>query len=395
MAQRLAAAIILSQACLGPMSVAAEQEAVNQMLFRGENWSIRQMASYATPASESYLILPVTRRASGKWEVGGSIKDDGYEQIYVDLVKRRIGPDASSKKRNGKTYTCKGSKKENKKKLASQNYYGACSSHFFTANGTEKVAQAVIACALLGCLGGYDSNWTPVFRPTRFKKALSSGLMKEVEEFVRRKHLTAIDEQLDLFSETTTNYLQELDQINASENDLEVLQRTKKHLVELESEYKSYIKDFEKAHLRIDYSRGFSPKKTSIDNRMESFLQVYGAAFSDSANLISELDSKIEALGRAKAAEQARLLAERRGIIDRIQRLLKENGYYVAKIDGSLGPETRTSIQSFFSDLDGQEISEDLEAMLSKIESALLAPAGNCSKSLDEVSYSACFTLDL
>ena len=143
------------------------QEAVSEISFRGDSWSISQLPLYDRPSSETYLILPIILRTSGKWEIGGSVNQDGYEQIFVDLAKRQIGPNARNTDRSGKFYDCKGSKTNIRKKWRSQGLYGACRSHFFSADGVAKAAQAIIACAILACVGGYDSDWFPMFRAAR------------------------------------------------------------------------------------------------------------------------------------------------------------------------------------------------------------------------------------
>ncbi|MDC3124119.1 peptidoglycan-binding protein [Gammaproteobacteria bacterium] len=372
----------------------AAQEANSEISFRGENWSISQLPRWDRPNSDTYLTLPVILRPSGKWEVGGSIKEDGYEQIFVDLVRRQIGPDASNTDRNGKKYYCEGSKSENKKKWRASEIYIACSSFFYTAGATEKVAQAVIMCALVACLGGYDSDWFPKFRPSRFKKALASGLFHEVEKYVHAMQLTAIDKQVAAFNAETTRFLQAMDQIDPRGNDLEVLKQGETLLAKLEFDYKSDLENFEKANSGIDYSRGFSPKRITVEERRKAAIEEYETALIESGALKSALVLRIDQVNRARAAEQARLKEERMRIIDKIQILLKENAYYAATVDGALGPATQSAVQAFFSDFGRQPVSENVKGLLSEIESTILESAGPCAGSPTDQRYVACFTFD-
>ena len=373
----------------------AAQGVVEELSYRGDVWSISQLPRFDRPNSDTYVVLPIIRRASGKWEIGGSIKQDGYEQIFVDLVKRQIGPDARNTDRNGKTYYCKGSKNENRKKFRLQDLYISCLSSFFTADGAQKVTQAVLACAILACLGGYDSDWFPIFRPALFKEVLSSGLISELDEFFRGRQLTEVDSRVAFFRDKTAQFLTEVDQIDTEENDLEVLRQTEKLIVDLEAGYKLHLEDFEDANSRVNYSLGFSPKKSAVAKRTKPIFEEYETTLSKIISIKTALVSKIDQLNRARSAEQAKLLKERMRIINRIQSLLKENEYYAANIDGLLGPGTQAAIRSFFSDLGGQKVSGDMKKLLSEIETAILKPTGSCSKMPSDSPYVACLTLDL
>ena len=63
----------------------AAQGVVEKCLIVEMN-DVSQLPRFDRPNSDTYVVLPITS-CFKKWEIGGSIKQDGYEQIFVDLVK--------------------------------------------------------------------------------------------------------------------------------------------------------------------------------------------------------------------------------------------------------------------------------------------------------------------
>jgi hypothetical protein len=375
--------------CLPFQSLAA-QERPNTITFAGEVWTIEELPFTPKwrPNTNSFAIFNIIK--SGKlWLVGGNLTNPSAELVYVDQETKTLGPYGSS---NIKGSFCE-AKSSVRKELAQKGQYSVCRSEFYTSNKLEKGAQAVIMCLLVACLGGYDSSWLPVFRPNKFKQALSSSseqaslgastLMESFAVFFRNKELSAIQQQATRFNNLTHQVVKTLSSINYGTRDIAIAKSDTALVKELSERHKRNLQYFH------DNTRPVSKlplglNLLEIQNEQKKILpysQTTEERIEEIAQLLTANLNKLEKLREIELAT-----------VRKIQNLLSEHLYSSLAVDGLFGPSTVNALENFYSDVDVPIELEDKQKILRTIESSYIEPVGTCPRTSNDSGYTICFT---
>jgi len=396
--------------CLPFQSLAA-QERDNTITFAGEVWTIEELPSLpknytiadpSTLDTNSFAIFNIIK--SGKlWLVGGNLTNPSAELVYVDQETKTLGPYGSS---NIKRSFCE-AKSSVRKELAQKGQYSVCRSEFYTSSKLEKGAQAVIACLLIACLGGYDSSWVPVFRPNKFKQALSSSseqaslgastLMESFAVFFRNKELSAIQQQATRFNNSTHQIVKTLNSINYGTKDIAIARSDTALVKDLSEHHKRNLQYFH------DNTRPVSKlplglNLLEIQNEQKKILpysQTTEERIEEIAQLLTANLNKLEKLREIELATLNKLEKLREielATVRKIQNLLSEHLYSSLAVDGLFGPSTVNALENFYSDVDVPIELEDKQKILRTIESSYIEPVGTCPRTSNDSGYTICFT---
>ncbi|MDG1165186.1 MAG: peptidoglycan-binding domain-containing protein [Porticoccaceae bacterium] len=378
---RLACSIFV--VCL-PLQELAAQDTSSNISFNGELWSLAQLLRLRTcapPAIGNYEVLIIYKDYLNKWVIGGDLKKPTAEMIYVDRRNRLIGPFTSSQNTAGVDYECV-DRETAKASQVNQGVYNACRSDFYSPDTTIKVAQMVIACAILACLGGYDTDWFPIFRPQKLKQEiLASGLMAQFEKYFQGKERLHAETRVALINDATNSLLDKLDSINEEAQDSAALRSSIERLTESSKEYNQQINEFlnETFH---DTSLGFALGDSLSKKRQASETLV---------SMNGRIDKSLQLMTKNL---KAIMLAER-AIVSEIQSLLKDQSYYTYAVGGLFGVGTLKAIKTFSQDASVPVEHYDKPKLLRSVKSSFMSPVGSCSKSSTEGPFVACFSIDI
>ena len=365
-----------------PFQHTVAQEDLNaDFFYAGEAWTIKELpisVANIPSSTNSYATFNIIKSGE-KWLVGGTLANLSAELLYVDQKTKTLGPFTSSANRG----FCS-AKAEVREKLRKKREYSACRSEFYTSDKVSKVAQAAVACLLFACLGGYDRDWFPVFRPKLLKQALgSSGLMASFAEHFRNKELLAIRQHATIFKDATSGILTRLNSINYSTKNIASTRAGTALLQELSENHRRNLQDFQKK-TRSDFSLPFHLDRSQIQNEREKILP-----YSQSTkNRIEEIEQLLTAnLNKLEKLREIELATVRE-----IQNLLKEHRYSALTADGLIGPRTVNALANFYSDINVPIERGDKQKILATIKSALIDPVGTCPRIPSDLSYTVCFT---
>lgn len=368
--------------CL-PLQELVAQDTSSNIRYNGELWSLAQLPSVrlsTPPAASNYEVLIIYKDYLNKWVIGGDLKKPTAEMIYVDRRNRLIGPFTSSQDTAGVDYECVDRKTATATQV-NQGVYNACRSDFYSADTTVKVAQMVIACAILACLGGYDTDWFPIFRPQKLKQEiLASGLMAQFEKYFQDKERLHVETRVALINDATNSLLDKLDSINEETQDAASLRSSVERLTELSKEYNQQINEFRNENFH-DTSLGFA---------LGDFLSKKRQASDVLVSMNERIDESLQLITKNLNAIK---LAER-AIVSEIQALLKDQSYYTYAVDGLFGAGTLKAIKIFSQDVSLPVERYDKPKILRSVKSSFISPVGSCSKSLTDGAFVACFSID-
>ncbi len=368
--------------CL-PLQELAAQDTSSNIRYNGELWSLAQLPRLrlsAPPASSNYEVLIIYKDYLNKWVIGDDLKKPTAEMIYVDRRNRLIGPFTSSQNTAGVDYKCI-DRETAKATQANQGIYNACRSDFYSPDTTIKVAQMVIACAILACLGGYDTDWFPIFRPQKLKQEiLASGLMAQFEKYFQDKERLHVETRINLINDATNSLLDTLESINEDAQDSATLRSSVERLTELSKEYNQQINKFRNENFH-DTSLGFSLGDFLSEKRQASEVLV---------SMNERIDKSLQLITKNL---NAIMLAER-AIVSEIQALLKDQSYYTYAVDGLFGVGTLEAIKTFSQDVSVPVERYNKPKLLRSVKSSFMSPVGSCSKSSTEGPFVACFSID-
>ena len=377
---RFACSIFL--VCL-PLQELAAQDTSSNIRHNGELWSLAQLPRVrlsAPPAASNYEVLTIYKDYRNKWVIGGDLKISTAELVYVDRRNRLIGPFTSSKSYAGADYECF-DRKTAKATQVKEGVYNACRSDFYSADTTVKVAQMLIACAIVACLGGYDTDWFPIFRPQRLKQEiLASGLMPQFEKYFQNKERLHVETRVALINDATNSLSDKLDSMNEEAQDLAVLRSSLERLTKLSKEYNQQINEFRNENFH-DVSLGF----TSGD-----FLGTKRTA----SEVLVLMNERIDKSLKLMSKNLNTIMLAERAIVSEIQVLLKDQSYYTYSVDGLFGAGTIRAIKTFSQDISLPVERYDKPKILQSVKTSFMSPVGSCSKSLTDGAFVACFSVD-
>lgn len=317
---------------------------------------------------------------------GGSLHDPDTELFYVDRRNRSVGLFTSSLNKAGSAYKCE-AKSIERAKLQKAGHYNACRSEFYTADKVRKVSQMLVACTLLVCWGGYDSDWTPIFRPKSLKQAiLSSNLMAGFASYFQAKDRDFIAQSLITFKTEMDSINYALSFVSKDGNDANALRKSLNEVKALSDRSQSVWEDLgnDQAYNSImGRSLGFSLSFSDVNNVQTKARQ----SFTVTNQSIRSAQKLITGnLGKIEMAERA--------IVRQIQEVLTENHYYAAALDGQFGPKTISAVKALLLDINSPIGLVDKPSVLKTLEGAVLEPKGTCPASFGDGSYVACFSFD-
>ena len=365
----------------------AEGQANTIRLF-DSTWAIEQLPTAPTTrpaASREIATLLITKNSNGTWRLGRSLSDESAEMIYVDRVNKKIGPYASSLSSQGEDYSCDESRAKTKSKLARKSLYSACRSDFYSADKFVEVGQAFLACALLGCLGGYSEDWYPIFRPNKFKMIFDSP---NVSTDIKAT-FTKLDRQP--LETAIRTFRKKMYAINSDAK----AELKKSEISTKISQSKTSVQKLEQ--LALDLISAWAALESKFDNHR---YYPFGMTVLEKNLLRKKIESQyfsdlndLEVVATKTAEHLQKLEIRERAIVRGLQSLLGEHEYYTATIDGTYGPGTDLAIRNFFADVNQPLHSKNRQQTIQAIKSSILEKGKKCSYMKSINSQTVCFTL--
>ena len=377
-----------------PLLLLAAQDESNVIFYSGDAWSIRELTKATSEipiASASFSVFTIVK-SDNQWWVGGTLYEADAELIYVDRINKTIGPFTSSNDPFRDTLCT--AKNAQKAALAKRGKYNACRSEFYSANALEKVVQATIMCSILWCLGGYDSNWIPVFRASKFKKlVLGHSLMPKVMVQFRELQTKNLLNNLEALEQRTKDELNSLNGINSESEDINGLRSGQQQLRDLVRNNYTYLRWFQDS-IKIDRSLSFDLSKQVKERERNSLI--------DYDNVRKQIDEKLQKISAkivkkeiAAQAELERVRLANISIIRDIQISLKNKRYYSSKIDGVFGKNTILSLAAVSLDIGFSLETLEIEKIFERLEQLFFEAEGSCSGNYNDGRYVACFSIDV
>ena len=376
-----------------PLLLLAAQDEPNVILYSGDTWSIRELtkAKREIPsASASFSVFTIVKN-DNQWIVGGSLYEADAELIYVDRLNRTIGPFTSS---NNPLNNLCAAKNLQKSALAKIGRYNACRSEFYSANAFNKVGQALIMCTILWCIGGYDSDWDPVFRPRKFKNlVLGQSLMPKFMAEFRDLQTKNLLKNLETLEQRTKDELNVLNGISSESEDINDLSSGQQQLRDLARKNLTYLTWFQNS-IKVDRSLSFDLSKQVKDRERNSLIE-YDNVKKQIDGKLQKISAKIVKKEIAAQAEKERVRLANISLIRDVQKSLKDKRYYSSKIDGVFGTKMSLSLRAVSLDIGLSLKALEMEEIIERLEELFFEAEGSCPGSYNDRRYSACFSIDV
>ena len=376
-----------------PLLLLAAQDEPNVILYSGDTWSIRELtkAKREIPsASASFSVFTIVKN-DNQWIVGGSLYEADAELIYVDRLNRTIGPFTSS---NNPLNNLCAAKNLQKSALAKIGRYNACRSEFYSANAFNKVGQALIMCTILWCIGGYDSDWDPVFRPRKFKNlVLGQALMPKFMAEFRDLQTKNLLKNLETLEQRTKDELNVLNGISSVSEDINDLSSGQQQLRDLARKNLTYLTWFQNS-IKVDRSLSFDLSKQVKDRERNSLIE-YDNVKKQIDGKLQKISAKIVKKEIAAQAEKERVRLANISLIRDVQKSLKDKRYYSSKIDGVFGTKMSLSLRAVSLDIGLSLKALEMEEIIERLEELFFEAEGSCPGSYNDRRYSACFSIDV
>jgi len=386
--------------CL-PLQGLSADEPDYRLTYDNEYWTLKDLPKIIinTPAPKpEFEVFVITKISNGTWRIGGSLRSLDAELLYVDRKNRVIGPYTSILDPTGRPLTSEkttfgfcSSKASQKKTQSNVGRYNACRSEFYTADKFQKGTQAVLACALLGCLFGYDSDWKPIFRPRLLKEAIiGSGLMGQLAKNFLSNEIQLIHKIDDEFTEKTSQIRRKIEAIQVRTSDKPGLRASGEMLDSLVRSYDQHLSTSLRA--ADTQSRPYNRLSFSLDKRRwQDLSKKLTQQHERTKTMMIEIQNNIvETLSNLEIAERAE-----RELVSEIQSVLQQENYYTATVDGMFGLGTIAALNKFSADVGSLAsiATEENSTILKTIKSSLIKPDGDCSTSVNDAKYVVCFSL--
>jgi hypothetical protein len=377
-------------------SLASAQEIV-VINIENRPWSVADLSRIQTsiPVSNSSFATFVITKNYSEWRLGGNLGLPEAELIYVDRLTNTIGPFSSSIDQKGEEYLCSETRAESKQTLALSRKFSACRSEFYSSDKAVKIAQAVIMCAILACIGGYSSDWWPIFRPLTLKTALGSGrILADISKYFKIKDLEALDEAADIYRQESNAFMLAAEEIFAKADSrtksmsiIKDRELTKKLRADLQDAWNQFLNKVDKQE---GLQLGLNIQETSsIKNSLRS---EFGEKKARLNFLVESIDTKLMAMETAERAKRELLAKRERTLTRSIQTLLVEYSYSDSIIDGSFGPKTIEALKDFFTDLSAKQPPGGKQQTLDALRGSVLKEGTPCPKKMDMELQTVCFS---
>jgi hypothetical protein len=380
--------------CWASIGVSTAQTGPNTFKHSdGDLWTIKPLATQLTSSpndnKDEYAILFISQREDGSWKINGNLSGpETVEMIYIDRRLRQIGPFTADRAK------CSMSKAAALKAQRKAGTYNSCRSSFFTADGGEKMAQALLACALIACIGGASEGWTAVFRPISFKNAISSpGVMEAIENHFRYYDNKIFAENSEpgeaKFQAQVKSLRKELEKIDEEGGDsIDSLRANLNTVSVLETRLDEDLKGLMGKQRKTPGYWGFrnttnlNPNYSFLRELVERIERSYTDASKEIANVKERMGAKLKDLETIE-----------KGWVRKIQESLSSLGYYDASIDGEFGSNTGNAVESFLKDSGTDVATTDKKRLYGKIDQLKLSGGARCSgASQTKYRYGACLT---
>lgn len=377
--------VICIISCL-PFNRTVAQEINANLIFDGELWTLQELSVIRTdipPPTNEYEVFRISKNGY-IWTIGGSLKNPNTELIYVDRKNRSIGPFTSSLEVSGESYTCLDRKNatENQRKNSS---YNACRSEFYGPDLIAKGAQVLISCAITLCLaGGLDTDWWPIFKAKRLHNALmASRLMGQFSDYYQNKEHEFIDRDIENFIKLSNQVLDSLDRIDKQPQDAISLSDNVNALKRLSSSLNARWEQLNAQHHSGRNSLAFALSNEEVRINLRPATVRLTSTYQKIETLQDQLNRKLTAV-----------LSAERLVIEDIQGILKTQGYYTSPIDGLFGAGTVGALNNVSEDVNISVNHTDKKILLKTVKGAFIPATGACSKSKNDRTYMACFSLN-
>jgi hypothetical protein len=380
----LCIAVICIILCL-PFNRTVAQEIKANLVFDGELWTLQELyvlRSDIPPPTNEYEVFRISKNGL-IWTIGGSLKNPNTELIYVDRKNRTIGPFTSSIDVSGERYTCL-DKKNATENLRKNSSYNACRSEFYGPDLIIKGVQVLINCALTLCTGGGLTHWWPIFKAKRLHNALmTSQLMGQFSDYYQNKEREFIDRDIENFIKLSNQVLDSLDRIDKQPQDAISLSDNVNALKRLSSSLNARWEQLSAQHHSGRNSLAFALSDHNVLIKLRPA----------TVRLIST-NQKIETLQDQLNRKLTVVLSAERLVIKDIQGILKTQGYYTFPIDGLFGAGTVGALNDVSKDVNVLVNHTDKKILLETVKGAFIPSTGACSRSKNDRTYMACFSLN-